>query len=138
MRISDWSSDVCSSDLHQRRVSIRFDVRTLDVEGNESFVRHAKSAEFFDVERYPWVVFESAPFTPVLLQSGGDLRGELFLRGVFRPVVFQVLPAQCRQPGIACPIEVSGKVSRSRFGMTTRRSTVKELGRALFRERGCK
>lgn len=121
-----FDGEVKPVDDHRRRVSIRFDVRTLDVEGNESFVRHAKSAEFFDVERYPWVVFESAPFTQALLQSGGDLRGELFLRGAFHPVVFQVLPAQCQQPGIDCPIKVSGKVSRSEFGMTARRFTIKD------------
>jgi len=110
----------------EQRVSIRFDVRSLDFAGNEAFANHARSAEFFDVERYPWAVFESAPFAPALLRDGGELRGELFLRGTFRPVVFQVRPAPCGRPGIDCAIEVSGKVSRSAFGMTARRFMVKD------------
>lgn len=111
---------------NQQRVSIRFDVRSLDFDGNESVAQHARSEEFFDVARFPWAVFESVPFTSALLYEGGDLRGDLFLRGMFRQVTFTVLPSPCDRPGIDCAIEVSGKVSRSAFGMNTRRFTVKD------------
>lgn len=124
--VRHFTGEVMQVDQRSQRVSIRFDVRSLDFAGNESFANHARSAEFFDVERYPWAVFESAPFIPALLRDGGDLRGELFLRGVFRPVTFQVQPAKCAHAGHDCAIEVSGKVLRSEFGMTTRRLTVKD------------
>ncbi len=130
--VRQFEGEVLPFDDSQQRVSIRFDVRSLDFEGNEHFASHARSEEFFDVERYPWVVFESAPFAQALLYEGGDLRGDLFLRGVFRPVTFTVHPTRCDRPGLDCAIEVSGKVSRTAFGMTTRRFMVKDKVRIDF------
>src|SRR3546814_12601706 len=36
MRISDWSSDVCSSDLHQRSPTVREAMEALDIEDRHS------------------------------------------------------------------------------------------------------
>src|SRR3546814_6858144 len=40
MRISDWSSDVCSSDLHDDHQHHRLGGRTVEVEADEAVVEH--------------------------------------------------------------------------------------------------
>src|SRR3546814_3305702 len=65
MRISDWSSDVCSSDLYfnaekpsdsHLQLTIQaasIDTRNADRDG------HLKSNDFFDMETYPEITFAS-------------------------------------------------------------------------------
>jgi len=83
-----------------------------------------KSAEFFDVEHYPEIRFRSDAFPLTRLHLGGQVPGALTMRGITRPVVFEVMPSRCDRPAIACPIEAAGSVSRSEFGMSTRRATL--------------
>lgn len=115
-----------------RQVTVRLDVRSLDIEGSDRFTRWAQSDEFFDIQRYPWVVFSSAPFTPAMLHSGGTLAGELFLRGVVRSVQFDLQPSTCERPGFDCAFRVSGIVSRRDFGMTSRALTVRDKVKIEF------
>lgn len=54
--------------------------------GNEQRDAHIKSADFFDVEKYPVATFTSSAVEP-----NGDnyvLRGELAIKGITRPVAF--------------------------------------------------
>jgi len=83
-----------------------------------------KSAEFFDVEHYPEIRFRSDAIPLTRLHLGGQVPGALTMRGITRPVVFEVLPSRCDEPAIACPIEAAGSISRSEFGMSTRRATL--------------
>ncbi len=83
-----------------------------------------KSTEFFDVEHYPEIRFRSEAFPLTRLRLGGQIPGALTMRGITRPVAFAVMPSRCDKPAIACPIEAAGSVSRSEFGMSTRRATL--------------
>lgn len=83
-----------------------------------------KSAEFFDVEHHPEIHFRSDPFPISRLHQGGQVPGELSMRGITRPVVFDVLPSACERLAAECAMEASGAVRRSQFGMTTRRATL--------------
>jgi polyisoprenoid-binding protein YceI len=89
--------------------------------GTEDWV---KSAEFFDVARYPEVRFLSDPFPLARLAEGGDLSGSLSLRGVKGPMVFQVQPATCARPAVDCAVEASGALRRGTFGMCSRKGTL--------------
>jgi polyisoprenoid-binding protein YceI len=56
--------------------------------GNDQRDGHVKSADFFDVERYPVATFASSA-----LEANGDnyvLSGELTLKGVTRPVALEL------------------------------------------------
>ncbi len=56
--------------------------------GNDQRDAHVKSADFFDVEKYP-----AATFTSGAVESNGDnyrLSGELTLKGVTRPVTLDL------------------------------------------------
>jgi polyisoprenoid-binding protein YceI len=86
----------------------------------------ARSAEFFDAPRHPWIAFEARNASTALLQDGGELQGQLSLRGVTRPASFELLPASCARPGIDCPVEARGELQRSEFGMDARRWAVSD------------
>lgn len=130
--ISRFEGELSHDAAGQAVVVMRMDVRSLEVDGNDVFTRMARSADFFDVERFPWVVFESAPFDPELLRRGGTLHGELFVRGIFRPIVLEVAPTTCATPGADCPIAVEGAISRHAFGMNKRRFLLLDKVRMRF------
>lgn len=112
-------------DGDQARVEAAIDANAVSMnrEANEDWV---KSAEFFDVDRHPQIFFDSAPFPPSRLREGGALPGTLSMRGVTRPVVFELEPADCEKPAVDCAVEAKGTVRRSDFGMTTRRGALSD------------
>jgi polyisoprenoid-binding protein YceI len=108
------------------RVRVRLDARSLDLDGPPWMVRSTRSDKFLDVERHPDIHFESEAFARELLKKGGELGGQLRLRGRTRPVVFRVEPARCAAPGRQCDIRVHGSVSRRDFGMSSQRMWVRD------------
>lgn len=109
-----------------RRVEVELDSASLDVGGRTRMTEWASSDEFFDVENYPVIVFVSDPFQAGLSIRGGELLGDLSLRGSTRRVAFQMLPTGCSRPGHDCPIIVEGRVSRAEFGMDAHRVAVQD------------
>jgi polyisoprenoid-binding protein YceI len=55
----------------------------------------ARGPDFFDAAQHPQIRFVSQPFPLDRLQRGGDLEGVLTLRGISRPVHFELLPQPC-------------------------------------------
>jgi len=92
-------------------------------------------AQFLALVPHAGIRFAPAGFTDAVLQAGGELRGELQLRGRRRPVTFQLLPADCARPGYDCDITVRGRISRHAFGMNTYRMTVRDEVDFRFRMR---
>jgi polyisoprenoid-binding protein YceI len=83
---------------------------------NSPRLRHwVLDEEFFDAARYPTLRFVSLPLSRTTLEGGGTLDGRLTLRGITRPVRFQLLPARCTAD--ACTIEARGQLQRHDFGM---------------------
>lgn len=80
--------------------------------------------EFFDASRYPVLHFISAPVPRRALDVGGTLEGQLTLRGVTRPMRFELLPARCTAD--ACTIQAHGNLRRSEFGMTGHRAVLSD------------
>lgn len=110
----------------QWRVQVRVDARAFQLDGPAWMQRSTASRSFLDVLRHPEISFTSEPFRRELLRTGGDLAGQLTLRGRSRPVSFVLLPSPCRKPGHACDIRVRGEVSRRSFGMTSQRLWVRD------------
>lgn len=113
------------TDPFRNRLSVdaRIDVASVSM-GRRSYEDWVKSEEFFDAARHPQILFESEPFPRARLKSGGELRGDLTMRGVRQPVTFDLRPAECDRPAYDCPIRVEGEVKRSRFGMGSHRGTL--------------
>ena len=103
------------------QVQARIDANALELDGPAWMQRSTRSPRFLDVERHPRIEFVSVPFARDLLRDGGELAGELSLRGRKRPVTFHVRPTECAAPGHDCPIRVHGIVSRRAFGMVSQR-----------------
>lgn len=106
-------------------VDVRIDVRALQM-GRASHVSWAQSPEFFDIARHPWIRFRSEPVSPQQLHAGGEVTGELTLRGVTRAVRFELQPAACARPGFDCAVQATGEVSRSDFGMDARKHALSD------------
>jgi polyisoprenoid-binding protein YceI len=109
----------------QATVDARIDAKDVSMR-REGAINWVKSAEFFDVEHYPEIRFRSDAFPLERLHSGGVLPGALTMRGITRPVTFDVLPSSCKRMAIDCPVQAAGTVHRSEFGMRTRRATLSD------------
>ncbi|MEP6940337.1 MAG: YceI family protein [Rudaea sp.] len=84
-----------------------------------------KSAEFFDAQHYPEIRFVSEHIPLKRLQSGGDIEGTLTLRGISKPVQFELAAPTCPfASNEDCPVEAEGSIRRSDFGMKSRRGTL--------------
>lgn len=93
---------------------------------NPDHAAWARSAEFFDAERHPWIRFRARDVPEQLLIDGGRLIGWLSVRGVERAADFELLPASCARPGIDCAVEAEGAINRSEFGLNARRWVVSD------------
>lgn len=102
---------------------------------NPDHAEWARSAEFFDAERYPWIAFEAHDAPIDLLRDGGELRGLLSLRGVTLPASFELLPSVCARPGLDCAVEARGELQRGEFGMSARRWALSDKVRLALRFR---
>lgn len=100
--------------------------------GRESHEAWARSEDFFDTGRYPWIKFRAAGLAESLLHEGGPIEGVLTLRGISRPVRFELLAAECSEPGRGCPVQARGEVDRSDFGMTARKVLVSDRVKLSF------
>lgn len=98
----------------------------------EDHARWARSEDFFDTARHPWIHFRAERVPEHVLRDGGEIRGELTLRGATRSVGFEILPSECEHPGSACPVRASGDVQRSDFGMDARRVVLGDKVRLEF------
>src|SRR3546814_20773991 len=113
MRISDWSSDVCSSDLaavidwFSRRVlswrlSITQDTGFCLEAVEEALARHGRPA-IFNTDQGSQ--FTSAAFTGLLLANGiaismdgrGAWRDNVFVERLWRSVKYEIGRASCRE-----------------------------------------
>ena len=112
--------------IERDRAGGRFDVEVrvaadsvqMDKPGHADW---ARSADFFDAARHPWIRFRAEDLPEQLLEDGGALDGELTLRGITRPVRFMLEASQCPRPGIDCAVRAEGEVQRTDFGMDARR-----------------
>ncbi|MGQ0800372.1 MAG: YceI family protein [Pseudomarimonas sp.] len=111
--------------LGQRTLSVDVRLATSSLTMADSdHAEWAQSPEFFDAARHPWIRFFAESVPESLLVTGGDLSGQLSLRGIHRQVTFSVQPTTCARPGIDCPVEAFGELKRSEFGMQARRFVV--------------
>jgi polyisoprenoid-binding protein YceI len=124
---------VVERDLARRRfsVDVRIDANSVQMERDENVV-WAKSTEFFDSERHPWIAFLATDLPERALFEGGEVPGELTVRGVTRPVYFMLSAAQCERPGLDCAVHARGELRRSEFGMDARRLLLGDKVRIEF------
>ena len=105
-------ADIDANDLHMR---------------TRSYESWAKSSEFFDTQHFPKIHFLSDSFPIVRLNRGGDIDGTLTLRGIVRPVHFDLDVADCNDPlDGSCAVAAYGAIHRTDFGMQSRRGALSD------------
>lgn len=112
-------------------VDVRIDANSVSM-SRASFADWARSADFFDAARQPWIRFRADEQPERALRDGGEVRGELTLRGVTRAASFVLEPSECPRPGIDCAVRARGEVRRSDFGMDARRIVLGDRVRLEF------
>ena len=108
------------------KVEVQVDARKLSFKGPQWLARMARSESFLDAEKHPNVQFVSTPFSKTLLEKGGVLQGQLFLRGLQRNVSFHIEKPACARAGYECNLLVRGSVMRRDFGMQAYRFSIKD------------
>jgi polyisoprenoid-binding protein YceI len=116
-RFSRMTGDITLDDRGFASIDARIDTGTIAMR-SDRLRRWVMAPEFFDAARYPTIHFLSQPIDFGMLTRGGALEGQLTLRGVTRPVRFELQPTDCRPSQTqACRIEARGSLSRGAFGM---------------------
>jgi polyisoprenoid-binding protein YceI len=101
----------------RRRVQLRLSTRDVEIVGSTRYSRLTRGEGFFDAENHPQVVFVSDAYQASLVRDGGQLAGQLTIRGTTRREVFTVEPSVCDRPGLDCDVVASGYVYRGDFAM---------------------
>ena len=107
------------ADPARGQVEVEIDADSIDTKEAQRDA-HLKSADFFDVEKFPKITFKSTQITDV----DGDsfrLTGDLTIHGVTRPVTLDVTSeGRGKDPwgGERAGFSAKGKIKRSEFGLT--------------------
>jgi polyisoprenoid-binding protein YceI len=117
----DRSSGTVTLDRTARSGSINITIDTTSIDfGHEKMNTHAKSADMFDVEKYPTATYESSKVdfdgdTPVAVH------GTLTLHGVAKPVDLKIASFKCVQHPVfkreVCGADASAEIDRTDFGI---------------------
>ena len=111
------------------RVSARIPVASAHMD-SERYARMLKGPQFLAGDEHPWIEFRSDALDPDQLDAGGNIPGEVCMRGVCRREIFQLHQLDCRyhsDTGVAeeCEMIVSGSLQRTRYGMRSHRGALK-------------
>jgi polyisoprenoid-binding protein YceI len=122
------------SDIARSHVEATIDASSIDTREPQRDA-HLRSADFFDVERFPALTFRSTE----VRRAGDDelaVSGELTIHGVVRPVQFRVegldVPRKDPWGGTRIGISATTKINRRDFGLTW--NTALETGGILVGE----
>ena len=107
-------------DLGRLSAEVDIDVKSLTT-GHLERDEHLLSADYFDAEKYPKILFKSTKVEPAG-NNRGKVTGDLTIRGIKRPVTLEFEffgPVKSPFSGKSCVgFSAIGKVSREEYGMT--------------------
>lgn len=113
-----FSGEIQGEDFSQSRVRIEIDSSSIFT-NNEDRDKHLKSADFFDVENHPKLVFESTAFTQKQ-DENYELVGILTIRGESREVTLDVeFGGTNKDPwgNEKAGFSINGKINRKDWGL---------------------
>ena len=115
----DAAIEADPEDLTTANIEFTVDVASIDTR-NEDRDNHLRSADFFDVEKYPEMTFRSHK---IVKKSEGEyeVTGALTIHGITRPETFLVTyEGQARDPegNVKAGFSGHGTINRSEYGLT--------------------
>jgi polyisoprenoid-binding protein YceI len=135
-QFSRWTGalETPGSDFARASLDVVIDASSIDT-GVADRDAHLRSADFFDVERYPDITFKSTSVTPT---AADRLRvdGALTIKGVTRPVTLDVeILGQAKDPwgNERAAFSATTSIDRREFGLTW--NQVLETGGVMVGER---
>ncbi|WP_168123113.1 YceI family protein [Paenibacillus sp. HB172176] len=107
------------NDLTTADISFKIDLSTVDTRNGDRDA-HLKSADFFDIEKYPTLDFKA---TSIIPEGGGDYKvtGDVTLHGVTRSETFDVtFEGEGKDPwgNAKAGFSATGTIKRSDYGLT--------------------
>lgn len=97
---------------------------------SESDAALLKGPAYFDAAQFPEILFKSDSFPIATLREGGQIGGDLTVRGIRQKQRFLLITKPCAkafaQTPWRCAFEVTGTLNRSEFGMKARRGIVSD------------
>jgi len=115
----DVQTDSESDDITAGKLSVAIEATSINT-NNEQRDGHLRSADFFDVEQFPKITFNSSSFSKVSSEDF-KLTGELTIKDVTKSITFDVeFGGVQKDPwgNLKAGFSVEGKISRSEFGLT--------------------
>lgn len=106
-------------DLSKARVRFTADIASVTT-GNDQRDGHLKSADFFDADQFPQLVFEATGTENVDNDGSWTLRGDLTIKGVTKPVQLSVeWGGVQRDPwgNTKAGVSIHGKIDRKEWGL---------------------
>lgn len=116
--------DYDPSNLNASKANLTIDVASIDTR-NERRDKHLKSADFFDVEKFPTITFVSKKVVP---ESEGKFKlvGDMTMHGVTKEVTFEVAgpekPIKDGKGTLHSGATATAKIDRKNFGLVWNRA----------------
>lgn len=110
-------------DANSASVQVKAALKRLTM-SSERRRRWALSDEFFDAANFPRLVFTASLPNADGSVPQGSLSGQLQLHGVTDAITVQIKSTPCAHDATNCLVQGDAKVSRSHFGMASRRYTL--------------
>jgi polyisoprenoid-binding protein YceI len=108
-----------NADFSDAVVELSVDVTTINTD-NEKRDAHLKSADFFDVAKYPTLTFKSTSFKKAQATNTYIVKGNLTMRGITKPVTLTAVAKTGIHPMNKKDIagfKITGTLNRSDFGI---------------------
>jgi polyisoprenoid-binding protein YceI len=116
-----FDADITSGDdLSAANIVFTADVASITT-GNAQRDAHLKSADFFDVEKYPAIVFKATGTKSIDHDGSWELRGDLTINGITKPVKLDVeWGGVMKDPwgNTKAGVSIHGKIDRKDWGLT--------------------
>jgi len=109
-----------SEDFNHGDIQFTMDVNSIST-NQEGRDKHLKTADFFDAEKYPEINFKSTSFKKVS-EHNFTLIGNLTIKNITKSVEVKVEfggIAKDSQGNLKAGFEVTGKINRKEFGLTS-------------------
>ncbi|HEX2059827.1 MAG TPA: YceI family protein [Thermoanaerobaculia bacterium] len=120
----DFDGTINIDRANPAKSSVEFTIQAASIDtGNQNRDQHLRSADFFDVEKYPTITFKSASVTPKS-KTEFDVTGDLTMHGVTKrvtlPVTFGGFAKGAR--GEKAGFEIETTLNRKDFGIIWNRA----------------
>jgi polyisoprenoid-binding protein YceI len=133
-RSFEGSMETDGDDFENAKIDFALNIDSIDTNQSQRD-EHLKSADFFDVEKYPQITFTSTSFKSTGEEDEYKLTGDLTIKGVTRSVTLDAEfggAADDFYGNTKAGFEVSGKVNRKEFGLSL--DVVTEAGSVVVGE----